>query len=86
MGNKMVLSIAEIIQSSEAHRQIEERLNKDLAAIQSATKKWEIIGIRQAFLNYIVGKLGYHQHWQGYYSRILGAEIERLRDPRVGDI
>lgn len=82
----MALSIAEIVQDDEAHKQIKERLNRDLVAIQNATKRGEIIRIRQAFLTYIIDKLGYHQHWQGYYSIIYGAEIERLRDSRVWDI
>lgn len=82
----MNLSIAEIVQNDEAHKQIEERLKRDLARIQEAPKRLEIIRIRQEFLTYIIDKLGYNSHWCIYYDRIHGAEIERLRDPRVWDI
>ena len=81
----MVLSIAEIVHDYEAHKQIEERVNRDVVAIQNA-KRGEIIRIRQAFLTYVIDKLGYHSHWYTYYDRIRGAEIERLRDSRVWDI
>ena len=81
----MALSIAEIVQDDETHKQIEERLNRDLVAIQNATKRGEIIRIRQVFLTYLIDKLGYHSHWYTYYDRIHGAEIERLRDSSVWD-
>ena len=82
----MAVSITEIVQDDGAHNQIEERLNRDLAAIQNATKRGEIIRIRQVFLTYLIDKLGYLSHWHVYYDRIHGAEIERLRDPGVWDM